>query len=123
MSIELFLLLANLADNLDDGIRFLLFMAIIGLIVCLWALGPIAIGRATQYQCVLERGIKGLVITIVALTCVGMFIPSSKTLYMIGGIHYTKEAFQGQGHIFDKSLQVLEQKLDDILAEGKESKK
>lgn len=123
MSIELFLLLANLADNLDQGIKLLRFMATIGLIVCVGGYVPTLIEGSVRLQRMLERYGKGLIITIIALTCVGMFVPSSKTLYMIGGVHFTKDAFQGHGQIFDKSLQVLEQKLDEILAEGKEGKK
>ena len=57
---------------------------------------------------------KILISSTLALLCVGL-IPSSKTLYMMAGVSYNKEAVQSETALKIKKL--IDGKLDEALAE------
>lgn len=97
MSLELFLYLANLADNIS------IFLAIVFVSFSVISLAYFIASKPKVGSLLLGVGLLSLLISVP--------IPSSRTLYLIAGVHYLKTV-----ELPTKVAQILE----DINGQGKE---
>ena len=107
MSIELLIYLAEIVDKL------LALLYISGIVTAVGSLLGAVIGRLEKCEDY-KFWEKSLVISISVLLT-ACFIPDSKTIYMIAGASYSKEALQSDTALKIKKL--IDSKLDKALAE------
>lgn len=107
MSIELLLYLAGSVD------RLLALLYISGIVIAIVSLLAAVIGRIEKYEGY-KFWEKALAISISVLVA-ACLIPDSKTIYMIAGASYSKEALQSDTALKIKKL--IDGKLGEALAE------
>lgn len=109
MSIEWFLIVAELVDRLGK----LSVLAVVGGVMILVAFFINNILNMEE----ISKPSKTLVMYLIISTLVMVIIPSKSTIYLVGGIHYSKTLLEGNRPLVDKSRLLLEAKLDEIIAD------
>lgn len=114
MSLELFLYLVSVLDNIGWLFGILFFVGIISLVlfglVYMDCVDDYYGDKEDNFKDNTEKVVKKILVFMAIITPLSVFIPSKKTLYAIGLSHYAK-----QTQIPQKLMDLLNQKLDDAL--------
>lgn len=125
MSIEWFLIIADIIDKMSEisGIVFVISFAILSIVGITFL---IITNTDTLDEEIISRVLKTLkvFVWIAAISSfIYVLIPKKTTLYTIAGVHYSNQLNLKNNPLIEKSLKLLEQKLDEALLESsKESK-
>ena len=124
MSIEWFLLITDIIENLNKnlGLIFIVSSAFLIVFGYCYFMGNLTDAASFNKETSLKllKVLKPLSLLTVTLFLLITVLPSKTTLYTIGGIHYAKQLDLPNNPILTKSLTLLEQKLDEALSEKKE---
>ena len=113
MSIELLIYLADVVGKLH---QFLYYVSLLGICVAIVVYIGHKVNDEFDGNTNYVNKPTGLVIVLfLGLMLISCFIPYSRTIYMIAGASYSKEALQSETEVKIKKL--IDGKLDEALAE------
>lgn len=119
MSLEWFLILVDRLDALVDVFAMIIFLGLfVVVITCILYIKSKIDYFSDEELDVLQLS-KRLTLVWVIVVVLQLLIPSPKTLYMVWGIHYTKQTIENPHPLLEKSLALLEKRLDELLKDSK----